>query len=320
MKSVEESLLTEAPYKNIEHLQSKISVDQQNPTGLRKDHSFDWQKNESTIETPSEPQVSLSSAHNTFHWAGYEWISSTLQNSAPGPNNYDSNNVWVDADNKLHLIIRYSNITGRWTCAELGTKVKFGFGTFRWYLEGAIDKFDPNVVLGLFTYGGVDYINEIDIELTKWGAPSSKAPNLWYTVYPSTLGIDPERSNKGTPIQGPYTTHQFTWTSSYVALQSQYGFINSSTENITYLYETPATFASAVPYTSAPLCMNLWLMLGRPPMNVHFYKRAETLVSDIWRCFNGHGLGHFAAMDGLTMIADYHVPQVLSHEGILIYS
>jgi hypothetical protein len=29
---------------------------------------------------------------------------------------------------------------------------------------------------------------------------------------------------------------------------------------------------------------------------VSFYKRAQILVSDIWGCFNGHGLGHFTDM------------------------
>ncbi|CAF3365853.1 unnamed protein product, partial [Rotaria sp. Silwood2] len=51
-----------------------------------------------------------------------------------------------------------------------------------------------------------------------------------------------------------------------------------------------------------------------------FYERAQMLVSDIWRYFNGHNLGHFTDMDGLIMFADYRVPQVLSYEGILIYS
>jgi len=53
---------------------------------------------------------------------------------------------------------------------------------------------------------------------------------------------------------------------------------------------------------------------------VSFYKRAQILVADIWGCFNGHGLGHFTDMDGLTMFADYRVPQVLSHDGVLMYS
>ncbi|CAF1691411.1 unnamed protein product, partial [Adineta ricciae] len=53
---------------------------------------------------------------------------------------------------------------------------------------------------------------------------------------------------------------------------------------------------------------------------VSFYKRAQVLVSDIWGCFKGHGIGHFTDMDRLTMFADYRVPQVLAHEGVLVYS
>ncbi|CAF5158618.1 unnamed protein product, partial [Rotaria sp. Silwood1] len=36
------------------------------------------------------------------------------------------------------------------------------------------------------------------------------------------------------------------------------------------------------------------------------------LISDVWGCCNGY--------DDLTMLADYYVPQILSHKRILIYS
>lgn len=157
--------------------------------------------------------------------------------------------------------------SGGWTCAELYTSVTFGFGTFRWFVEGAIDTLDPNVVLGLFTYGGVDGINEIDIEAAKWGQTASTASNLFYTVYPSTLSAQPVSSGKHITLQGTYTTHQFTWTSSYVAFRSQYGFTNSSTQNIFDSYQTPKSFKSVVPQMSAPLHMNLWLFQGQPPIN-----------------------------------------------------
>jgi len=35
---------------------------------------------------------------------------------------------------------------------------------------------------------------------------------------------------------------------------------------------------------------------------VSFYKRAQILVSDIWGCFHGHGLGHFTDMVRLFYI------------------
>lgn len=53
---------------------------------------------------------------------------------------------------------------------------------------------------------------------------------------------------------------------------------------------------------------------------VGFYKRAQILVSDIWSCFEGKGLGKFDDIDSITMFADYRVPQVLVHFGVLKYS
>ncbi|CAF0976170.1 unnamed protein product [Rotaria sp. Silwood1] len=207
-------------------------------------------------------------AQKSITWAGYQWFLRDDQNSGPGPNNWNSNNVWVDDNGKLHLKLSYSGRKGGWTCAELYTNVKFGFGTFRWFVEGAIDKFDPRVVLGLFTYGGDDGTNEIDIEVAKWGRTELVASNYFYTVYPHTLGIAQPVSN-GTRIslQGTYTTHQFTWTSDKVSFLGQHGFMTSPTENRFYSYQTPTEFAPSIPYTSAPLHMNLWLFQGKPPMN-----------------------------------------------------
>lgn len=91
-----------------------------------------------------------------------------------GPNNWNSNNVWIDGNNRLHLKLAYSSAKGEWECAELYTDVKFSFGTFQWFVEGAIDKFDRNVVLGFFTYGGLDGTNEIDIEMAKWATHDHK--------------------------------------------------------------------------------------------------------------------------------------------------
>ncbi|XP_075217036.1 queuosine 5'-phosphate N-glycosylase/hydrolase-like isoform X3 [Lycorma delicatula] len=53
---------------------------------------------------------------------------------------------------------------------------------------------------------------------------------------------------------------------------------------------------------------------------VSFYKRAQILVSDIWGFCQGKGLGEFHDIDTITMFADYRVPQVLVHFGVLKYS
>jgi len=185
-----------------------------------------------------------------------------------GPNDWSSNNVWVDANNKLHLKLRHSPTTGEWTCAELYTNIKFGFGTFRWFVEGPLDKLDTNVVLGLFTYGGIDGTNEIDIEVAKWGRTEPEASNFFYTVYPHTLGVaKPVSSGMRLSLQGTYTTHQFIWSLKNVALQIQGGFIYEPKANVIFSYTTPQHFTSAMPYISAPLHMNLWAFKGQPPTN-----------------------------------------------------
>lgn len=57
---------------------------------------------------------------------------------------------------------------------------------------------------------------------------------------------------------------------------------------------------------------------------IHFYKRAQILVADIWGAY-GRPKDHnhpycFNDMKELTMFADYRVPQILRHVGILKYS
>mmetsp|Transcript_10280 Transcript_10280/g.26343 ORF Transcript_10280/g.26343 Transcript_10280/m.26343 type:complete len:329 (+) Transcript_10280:43-1029(+) len=58
---------------------------------------------------------------------------------------------------------------------------------------------------------------------------------------------------------------------------------------------------------------------------VHFYKRAQIVVADLWAAFGRRTSdpGHYASFDDigkLTMFADYRVPQLLRHVGALRYS
>mmetsp|Transcript_25053 Transcript_25053/g.41907 ORF Transcript_25053/g.41907 Transcript_25053/m.41907 type:complete len:189 (-) Transcript_25053:1274-1840(-) len=57
---------------------------------------------------------------------------------------------------------------------------------------------------------------------------------------------------------------------------------------------------------------------------VHFYKRAQIFVGDVWAAY-GRSTDpsqrySFYDMDQITMFADYRVPQILRHMGILCYS
>jgi hypothetical protein len=57
---------------------------------------------------------------------------------------------------------------------------------------------------------------------------------------------------------------------------------------------------------------------------VHFYKRAQIFVADLWGAFGRpteptHPY-YFHDIDQVTMFADYRVPQILEHIGVLEYS
>jgi hypothetical protein len=52
---------------------------------------------------------------------------------------------------------------------------------------------------------------------------------------------------------------------------------------------------------------------------VYFYKRAQIFCADLYGAFSGHSWGEFSDIDELTAFADYKVPQVLRHLGILRY-
>lgn len=53
---------------------------------------------------------------------------------------------------------------------------------------------------------------------------------------------------------------------------------------------------------------------------VFIYKRAQIFVADLWGAFKGKGLGEFEDIGCITMFADYVVPAVLRHWGILSLS
>ncbi len=53
---------------------------------------------------------------------------------------------------------------------------------------------------------------------------------------------------------------------------------------------------------------------------IAFYKRAQLFVVDVYHFFAGKGLGDLSHIDSITALADYKVPQILRHLGILVYA
>jgi len=54
--------------------------------------------------------------------------------------------------------------------------------------------------------------------------------------------------------------------------------------------------------------------------DVLFFKRAQICVADLYSAFGGKRWGAFTDLDKLTIFADYKLPQVLRHYGVLEYA
>lgn len=229
-------------------------------TGCKKNSATD----DATSPNSKNEVTPQARAATTVQFSGYTW---TIRNSAtaggPGPNIFNGNNAWVDANGWLHLKITKDATTGKWNCAEIYSNQNFGYGTYQWQVEGAIDKFDRNIVLGLFNYSGNDRYDEMDIEFARWG--NDAWPNLNYTVWPAAGGTGPWEYSKNFTLNGTYTTHRFVRTPSSVVFKSMGGFYNDDTN----LFETATCSApaSSISLLSMPIHMNLWLYDGNAPGN-----------------------------------------------------
>lgn len=211
-------------------------------------------------EPPDEPSRSLT----TINWQGYTWNVKNGTGLGPGPNNWSSNNVWVDANGYLHLKI--SKVNNVWYAAEIGTQQNLGFGTYQFWVEGRIDQLDPNVVLGLFGYAGPDGTNEIDIEFSRWGDPNW--PNASYTVWPASSSYTSAVDTFRLSLEGTFTTQRYKWQSTSVFFQTIGGHYDTNTNVIhSWTYAPSSNATQRIPQNSMPARINLWLMNGSAPTN-----------------------------------------------------
>jgi len=203
----------------------------------------------------------------TISFSGYTWIVRPNGTGGPGPNNWDENSVWVDANGYLHLTITKRN--GKWYCSEVYTQDRLGFSEYQFWVTGRVDLLDRNVVLGLFNYPtpdvGPDATHEIDIAFAKWGSASAPIGN--YTVWPTSTSLN--RAGRTFPVRlhGDASTHRFTWLPTSVFFQSQHGHYDDSTlEFANWLYQ-PANPTNYISQQAMPVHINLWCFQGRAPSN-----------------------------------------------------
>jgi hypothetical protein len=183
-------------------------------------------------------------------------------------------NVSVDANGYLHLSI--TNRGGTFTASEMFSTDNLGFGTYQWYIDGAVDNMDKSTVLGLFPYGpaakiGHDGENELDIEFSKWNNTCGGC-NADFTFYPSTgnAGLGPQTDNFSVVLNSEkLTTARIEWTSTRVNGTIMSGLQPvGTTQNVlrTFSY-SPPDFTARIPQVALPLGMNLWCFQSLPASN-----------------------------------------------------
>ena len=205
-------------------------------------------------------------AARVISFSGYKWQVRT-GTGGPGPNLWSGSNVRVDS--KGYLRLKITKQSGQWYAAEITSQKFFGFGRYQFQVIGWVDRFDPNVVLGLFNYPtpdvGPDGTNEIDIEFAHWGDPSYPIGN--YTVWPAVIGPAQRTRSFGFSLSSPNTTQRFNWTSKKVVFKSLRGFTDvNSGQYATWVFQ-PADYLRYIPQHPMQVHFNLWLLDGQAPLD-----------------------------------------------------
>lgn len=207
-------------------------------------------------------QTQAATYPNTINFSGYTWWIENTNNQLahPGPNYWSNSpqNVWVDTNGFLHLKITYIN--GKYICPEVTCTKTLGYGTYTFYLASRIDRFDKNIVAGLFAR--IDDNHEVDIEFSKWGLANYQ--NSRYTIQPAPYVENQNKHTFNTVLYGDYTTQYFKWTQSGVYFASVGGHYQPGTEpagNVIQSY----TLNRQVSAAGVKAHINLWLYQGMAP-------------------------------------------------------
>lgn len=198
---------------------------------------------------------------STVDFSGYKW---NVRNGSggPGPNKWsdDPSNVWVDTLGYLHLKILKTGDS--WYCSEVYTQQSLGYAEYSFELVSDPELYDPNIVVGLFTYENDN--REIDIEFAKWG--NTQGLSSWYTVQPAPY--TPENHfGFMMGLQGRVSSHSFRWTHDSIIFRSSTPYILPISSKDSILAEWIYTGSSIPPPGNERLHLNFWLFQGKAPTN-----------------------------------------------------
>jgi hypothetical protein len=224
-----------------------------------------------------------------MYFSGYSWnFKSSTTSVGPGPNLFSSssNNIWKDAQDRLHLKITKEN--NKWKCSELISTKTFGYGTYIFTTDSDLTTFNEKIVFGLFTWNNYSFQtqgnSEVDIEFAKWNNPNDSLV-LTYSVQPVWFDNSApfiERTRKPemmvSKLKGT-CTHMFKWTPDLITWESYEGDSYPGTNLLaSWSYDknnTPrikseggnqsAPIVIPAPEDSTNVRFNLWLLGGQAP-------------------------------------------------------
>jgi hypothetical protein len=209
----------------------------------------------------------------TIEFSGRTWRVKGPGFYGPGPSFFCSNSncVWVDANDSLHMTIKY--ISGEWRSTEVALEEALGYGDYIFTTSGQLDDIDPNVVLGLFIWQyGACYdpaylwwnpYNEFDIEFSYWGNPSNDIGQFVAQPYDWPGNISRfDWTSGGEEL----TSHAFNWLPDRIECRSWLGGPDDEApENMihSWTYTGPH-----IPRPEQPrVHINFWQFSGPPAAN-----------------------------------------------------
>jgi hypothetical protein len=155
------------------------------------------------VVVPGDPKAKP--LRKTLQFGGYEWTVRAAPSDRGGPNRFDPNNAWTDAEGALHM--RIAGEPGKWTCAEVTLMRSFGYGLYTFTVDD-VSTLDPAARFAIFTWDGpavAQYGREMAITIGRHG--ERPQDNGRYIVEPVDLPAN--RSNFSAPAG--VLTHQLRW-------------------------------------------------------------------------------------------------------------
>jgi hypothetical protein len=116
----------------------------------------------------------------TLSFGGYDWKIRAVPSDPGGSlNYYNPANASVDRDGFLHLQLK--RISTNWAGAEVTLIRSLGYGSYRFVVRD-ISHLEAAAVLAFSTWDDNGPSREMNIEVSRWGEPSSK--NAQYVIQP----------------------------------------------------------------------------------------------------------------------------------------